>query len=805
MSDINNQPETADAWYAAGNDKVNLGDINGAGECYRRALALQPDHCEANLNLGNVYFSQGKQEQAAIQYQKAIQSNPNHAVARCNLGNVYYSMGRYDEAANSYQTAIQLDPNLLMGYFNFGNLCMLREQYDMAVKNYLRAILLNPPTAQINAIKEKALLMVRINRLAEAKELFTQLCNSYPGDVAAWNNLSKINGRLGYMEEANECCRRVLALQPDHAEAHLILGNILFHYRKPEEALQCYEKALQLNPQSIAALNNFGKACQAVDQVDKYFEYYRKAVTTLPDPTGARIVFGEIVKNILPSRYEPWLDKELHASFLSGGVDENSLSRITTHQLMLKYRIQAADTIDEEGIQSLVDKIASDELFVTFLEKAINFDRDLEMLLGRLRRFLLIKYCEGKDLTDNEFRVITVLARQGLNNEYIIARDTDEERRVRELKDSIDNLCPTLSLPNKLLEDKILVFAMYDRLTSLACREHLNGIPRAAWSDRLQPLLEQALWNPFEEATIKQELTTIGEVVDETSRLVQSQYEENPYPRWLSVPDKRSGTIKAALAQLFPDFTFPAILDGQVRILVAGCGTGRHPIQIASHDNVEILAVDISRSSLAYASRMARKYGVTNIKFMQGDILQLAALEQRFHIIECVGVLHHMEDPLAGWKILTDLLVKDGLMSIGLYSELARKSIVAARESISGEHITPSTNNIRDFRRRVLASEPGDILYDLGNLQDFYSTSACRDLLFHFKEHRFTLPQINRILDDLKLNFIGFKFDSFKIGNAYRNAFPQDREMKNLLLWHEFETMHPSTFIKMYNFWCQKT
>ena len=181
---------------------------------------------------------------------------------------------------------------------------------------------------------------------------------------------------------------------------------------------------------------------------------------------------------------------------------------------------------------------------------------------------------------------------------------------------------------------------------------------------------------------------TIGSIEDQTSQLVQSQYEENPYPRWLSIPELKKANIKRHLKRLFPHFVAPDFLDGPIQILIAGCGTGRQPIQAAMYyDNVEITAVDISKSSLAYAIRMARKYGVKNITFMQGDILELSKLNKKFHVIECTGVLHHMKNPFSGWKVLAGLLVKKGLMTIGLYSELGRKQIVAAREIIQNENL----------------------------------------------------------------------------------------------------------------------
>ena len=42
---------------------------------------------------------------------------------------------------------------------------------------------------------------------------------------------------------------------------------------------------------------------------------------------------------------------------------------------------------------------------------------------------------------------------------------------------------------------------------------------------------------------------------------------------------------------------------------------------------------------------------------------------------------------------------------------------------------------------------------------DFYSTSECRDLLFHVQEHRMTLPQIKAFLAAQDLQFLGFEID----------------------------------------------
>ena len=93
---------------------------------------------------------------------------------------------------------------------------------------------------------------------------------------------------------------------------------------------------------------------------------------------------------------------------------------------------------------------------------------------------------------------------------------------------------------------------------------------------------------------------------------------------------------------------------------MAGCGTGQHPISTAARfRNSQVIAVDLSLSSLAYAQRKTEELGIKNIEYIRSDILNLKKLDKQFDIIESVGVLHHMNDPMAGWKALVDCL-KDG-------------------------------------------------------------------------------------------------------------------------------------------------
>jgi ubiquinone/menaquinone biosynthesis C-methylase UbiE len=242
------------------------------------------------------------------------------------------------------------------------------------------------------------------------------------------------------------------------------------------------------------------------------------------------------------------------------------------------------------------------------------------------------------------------------------------------------------------------------------------------------------------------------------------------------------------------------------KILIAGCGTGQDSLRVASSfQNSSVLAVDLSLSSLSYAIRKTKELSVTNIDYMQGDILKLGTLDRKFDIIESAGVLHHMEEPLVGWQVLVDLLKPQGLMRIALYSEIARKNIVEIREFIAKKGYDNSPKDIREFRAEIMnmSTDSNSRIQTIINSKDFYSLSPCRDLLFHVQEHRFTLPQIANALEKMGLIFIGFDCGS-QIENQFKAQYPSNEDLFSLQLWHQFEQDHPDTFVRMYQFWVQK-
>ena len=115
--------------------------------------------------------------------------------------------------------------------------------------------------------------------------------------------------------------------------------------------------------------------------------------------------------------------------------------------------------------------------------------------------------------------------------------------------------------------------------------------------------------------------------------------------------------------------------------------------------------------------------------------------------IEASGVLHHLADPMQGWSTLLRLLKPGGFMRLGLYSELARRDIAAAREFVAAGGYDATAGRHPPLPPEPAARRATRACARSSASPDFYSISACRDLLFHVQEHRLTLPQIARISD----------------------------------------------------------
>ena len=571
---------------------------------------------------------------------------------------------------------------------------------------------------------------------------------------------SRLHG-IGRINEAQEICRQVLAREPAHVQTLNLLGLMAQASGDHRGAVKMFAKAIASDEADAACHYNVGNSYQALGNRTKAAVHFTRA-----------LVLG--------------MDEKAASFILQSPVIATYVARIAG-----KWPLPVTN-VELFGADS-VAPLANDLFLRCAMEVTTLPSVQLELLLGYARAELL-RLAGGQGENDGEIdddivAFACALARQCFINEYVYAQAEAESGRAVVLR---DRLLQDLASGAAIDPFTLAVVAAYFPLHAMPTAETPL---RRDWPESVTGLLRMQLTEPLEEAGDRSAIAALAPVKDRVSLDVMRQYEENPYPRWTINP-LNAFAADQARGRIIPTAERQAGLD----ILIAGCGTGLHAVQTAQiYPNARLLAVDISLASLAYARRKTRELGLRNIEYAQADILELGTIDRTFDRIESVGVLHHLGEPTAGWRVLVSLLRPGGTMRIGLYSDLARRFVAEARARIAARGYRATAEDIRRCRQDIIReAERWEVM--IGG-KDFYSISGCRDLLFNVMEHRFTIPEIAAFLDHHDLSFLAFEpFDDPTVIEEFHRQFSGTADEANLDQWHRFEADHPQTFLGMYLF-----
>lgn len=715
-------------------------------------------------------------------YQQVLQSHPDHPVALHYLGVIAFQTGRVDSALTHIEKAVSVQPDYLEALGNLG------------------------------------VMYQSVGRFAESERCYREGVRQHPGSAPAQFGLANALKAQDRWEAAAASYRQAIRIQPNFVEAHYNLANTLQALGQLEAAAMSYQKALEFAPGYADAHNNLGHVLKACGKVNEAVACHRKALAIDPHRDVFWTAFGACVKSISFTAADPGLRNDLsrlldHVSTKPNTLIEPIVSALRSddrfaHLLRLSAAGDGATTAD---YVLACEALSGVTLLVKVMKLCPISKPDVERALTVLRRALVLEMSALETVNPvlgnpAALPILAALALQCFTTEYVFWESEEETLALERLTAEVAGL---VAKDQEVAPALVAVVAAYRPLLTFAWGTELSQRP---WPQALKEVFDRQVREPLKERALRSEIGALTPIDNLVSQDVQGQYEENPYPRWVKAglygtPSSLGEVLgKSPLAINWATFKAPACLD----ILIAGCGTGQQSLEAAScYANAHILAVDLSLSSLAYAKRKALEQGCSNLEYGQGDILELGALTRRFDVIESIGVLHHLGDPLAGWRVLRDLLRPGGLMYIAVYSELGRQSVVQGRALVTEKGYDASPDDIRRFRQDVFAlqnTEPKTHaeLLKLIKSRDFYSLSDCRDLVFHVQEHRFTVPKLEKALNDLGLTFCGFDLNDAATLAAFKRQNPGQGDLTNLALWHQFEQQNPDTFSGMYTFWCQK-
>ncbi|WP_009634172.1 class I SAM-dependent methyltransferase [Synechocystis sp. PCC 7509] len=259
------------------------------------------------------------------------------------------------------------------------------------------------------------------------------------------------------------------------------------------------------------------------------------------------------------------------------------------------------------------------------------------------------------------------------------------------------------------------------------------------------------------------------------------------------MPDPQS--VSAAVAKLYDTYPFPPepLLDepppgynwrwnwqaaynfctGQkpqkqdIRILDAGCGSGVSTEYLVHlNPQAQVVGIDISEGTLAVAKERCQRSKADRVQFHQLSLYDADQIEGEFDLINSVGVLHHLDDPIRGIQALAKKLAPGGLMHIFVYGELGRWEISLMQRAIA--LLQKDKGDYRDgveVGRKLFASLPENNRivkrekerWSMENQRD----ECFADMYVHPHEIDYNIETLFELIDASGLDFLGFSNPNF--------------------------------------------
>ena len=216
----------------------------------------------------------------------------------------------------------------------------------------------------------------------------------------------------------------------------------------------------------------------------------------------------------------------------------------------------------------------------------------------------------------------------------------------------------------------------------------------------------------------------------------------------------------------------------EVRILDAGCGTGVGTEYLVHlNPSAQVVGIDLSAGAIEVATERCQRSGADRVTFHNLSIYNVEQVPGEFDLINCVGVLHHMPDPIRGIQALSKKLKPGGLLHIFVYAELGRWEIKLTQEAIGllqGDRRGDYTDGV-SVGRQLFGTLPEknrlrqreESRWALENQRD----ECFADMYVHPQEIDYNVNTLFDLIDASGLDFVGFSNPQYwnlerLIGNA---------------------------------------
>ncbi|HKI61412.1 MAG TPA: sulfotransferase [Mariprofundaceae bacterium] len=255
----------------------------GRKDIFERACAgIEKIHPEdADLaNLRGIYCCDTNDPAQAEQYfVAAINAAPKRADLHHNLARLYWQQGLYADCLQRCRAEWRLDPRSIQALIGEANCLLKLRRPEMALPILEQAFDRHGKNPEL--LTSLASAYTELHRHDEARQHLQTLLDLYPQLPDAHFQMGKLKIEQGKLAEGEAEIRATIALQPGHADAHVLLATSFTHILASDtdiSALQkLYENSPPDSPECVRLGFAMGKVMEDIGEYNRAFEYFKQA------------------------------------------------------------------------------------------------------------------------------------------------------------------------------------------------------------------------------------------------------------------------------------------------------------------------------------------------------------------------------------------------------------------------------------------------------------------------------------------------------------------------------------------------
>jgi tetratricopeptide (TPR) repeat protein len=297
-------------------------------EVLKKFIADYPQAGDARLHYARILLEQKRYAESREEFQRLLDAHPANADLAFAVAMLSLEMGELDLAESQLRQVLgkgRKDEDTV--HYYLGQLSESKKNDDEAMQHYrkvqggehafaarLRMAALSGKAGRLdearaflhqapaqNNQQRVQLLLTEAQLLRDAKQneaayrVMAQGLESLPNHPNLLYMAGMLADQVGRHDEFEQMMRKLIQLQPDHAQAYNALGySLLDRNVRLEEGMQLVEKANQLAPDDSAVIDSVGWGHYRLGNIQKSLEFLRRAYSANPDPEIAAHL-GEVL------------------------------------------------------------------------------------------------------------------------------------------------------------------------------------------------------------------------------------------------------------------------------------------------------------------------------------------------------------------------------------------------------------------------------------------------------------------------------------------------------------------------------